>query len=112
MKFYYPKDANGNVIGFKTPESQVYDKNNTSLTTKLNNIDNDVVEVKANINPNLNLIASVLVEKYDAESVLQRNGNPQSLFLIEHGLYGVISTNIRLFEIVCVELDINNRISD
>lgn len=38
MKFYYPKDMNGNVIGFKTPESQVYDKNNKSLTDKLTEI--------------------------------------------------------------------------
>ena len=36
MKFYYPKDMDGNVIGFKTPESQVYDSSGTSLTTKLN----------------------------------------------------------------------------
>jgi len=35
MKFYYPKDMDGNVIGFKTPESQVYDASGTSLTTKL-----------------------------------------------------------------------------
>jgi len=35
MKFYYPKDMDGNIIGFKTPESQVYDASGTSLTTKL-----------------------------------------------------------------------------
>ena len=35
MKMYYPKDANGNRIGFKTPESQVYDKTGKSLTEKL-----------------------------------------------------------------------------
>lgn len=38
MKFYYPKDMDGNVIGFKTPESQVYDKAGKSLTDKLNEI--------------------------------------------------------------------------
>ena len=38
MKFYYPKDMSGNIIGFKTPESQVYDKTGKSLTDKLNEI--------------------------------------------------------------------------
>lgn len=42
MKFYYPKDMNGNVIGFKTPESQVYDASGTSLTDKLSSINSSL----------------------------------------------------------------------
>ena len=38
MKCYYPKDSNGNIIGFKTPESQVYDKSGESLTDKLQEV--------------------------------------------------------------------------
>lgn len=38
MKFYYPKDMDGNIIGFKTPESQVYDATGKSLTDKLADI--------------------------------------------------------------------------
>lgn len=39
MKFYYPKNDKGEVIGFKTSESQVYDKSGQSLTDKMNNIE-------------------------------------------------------------------------
>ena len=35
MKIYYPKDKNGNQIGFRTPESYVFDKTGKSLTDKL-----------------------------------------------------------------------------
>lgn len=45
MKFYYPKDMNGNVIGFKTPESQVYDASGTSLTDKLSSINSSLSTV-------------------------------------------------------------------
>ena len=38
MKFYYPKDKDGNSIGFMTPESQVFDRNGVSLTEKLSKI--------------------------------------------------------------------------
>ena len=37
IKYYYPQDSNGNTIGFKTAESQVFDSNGTNLTTKLSN---------------------------------------------------------------------------
>ena len=40
MKFYYPKNKQGEVIGFKTPESQVYDKLGRSLTDKMRDVEN------------------------------------------------------------------------
>lgn len=40
MKFYYPKDKNGNRIGFKTPETQVFDSEGVSLADKMVNIHN------------------------------------------------------------------------
>ena len=43
MKFYYPRDKKGNRIGFKTAESQVFDKLGRSLTDKMV----DVEETKA-----------------------------------------------------------------
>ena len=36
MKVYYPKDKDGNIISFATPESQVYDSNGNKLSEKLN----------------------------------------------------------------------------
>lgn len=42
MKFYYPTDKDGNPIGFKTPESQVYDKSGNSLTSKLSSINENI----------------------------------------------------------------------
>ena len=35
MKFFYPKDKQGNPISFKTEESHVSDRNGKSLTDKL-----------------------------------------------------------------------------
>ena len=35
MKICYPKDNEGNIIGFRTPEKYVYDTSGTSLSTKL-----------------------------------------------------------------------------
>jgi hypothetical protein len=43
MKIYYPKDANGNTLGFRTPEAFVYDTNGQSLTDKLNAINSNLV---------------------------------------------------------------------
>ena len=40
MKFYYPKDKNGNRIGFKTPETQVFDSEGVSLADKMVEIHN------------------------------------------------------------------------
>ena len=40
MKFYYPKNEKGEIIGFKTPESQVYDKLGRSLTDKMRDVEN------------------------------------------------------------------------
>ena len=39
IKCYYPYTANGEKIGFKTPEGAVYDQNGVSLTTKLANLE-------------------------------------------------------------------------
>lgn len=47
MKIYYPKDKDGNSIGFRTPESYVYDENGNNLSDKLNDID-DEIDTKAN----------------------------------------------------------------
>ena len=38
MKYFYPKDKDGNSIGFKISESQVYDKDGNDLATKFKNV--------------------------------------------------------------------------
>lgn len=43
MKIYYPKDKNGNQIGFRTPESYVFDKTGKSLTDKLAELNSNLV---------------------------------------------------------------------
>lgn len=42
MKCYFPVDAKGERIGFKTPEACVYDQDGTSLTTKLVSINKSI----------------------------------------------------------------------
>ena len=42
MKIYYPRDKYGNEIAFRTPEHFVYDSDGTSLSTKLDNLKNDI----------------------------------------------------------------------
>lgn len=49
MKFYYPKNDAGEIIGLKTPESQVYDKTGTTLTDKINDINKNKA-TKAELN--------------------------------------------------------------
>ena len=39
MKFFYPKDKQGNPISFRTLESQVFDKDGKCLTDKLAEIE-------------------------------------------------------------------------
>lgn len=45
MKIYYPKDKEGNVIGFRTPESYVYDDNGNNLSDKLNVIETTKADI-------------------------------------------------------------------
>lgn len=47
MKFYYPKDRNGNQISFRTSESQVFDKTGRSLTDKLTELNSNKAETSA-----------------------------------------------------------------
>lgn len=42
MKIYYPRDKYGNKIAFRTPEHFVYDSDGISLSTKLDNLKNDI----------------------------------------------------------------------
>ncbi len=42
MKIYYPRDKYGNEIAFRTPEHFVYDSDGISLSTKLDNLKNDI----------------------------------------------------------------------
>lgn len=58
-------------------------------------LDEAFAEVKANVNPNLCLLASIAVAKYDEDLVLQANGNPQSCFKIAHGIYGMIAIDAK-----------------
>lgn len=44
MKIYYPVDKNGNEIGFRTPESYVFDKDGKSLTDKIAELNSNIVQ--------------------------------------------------------------------
>lgn len=48
MKIYYPKDKNGNQIGFRTPESYVFDKSGKSLTDKLAELNSNISNSTSN----------------------------------------------------------------
>lgn len=43
MKFFFPKDSNGNPIGFKTPESMVYDTSGKSLASKFLEMEDGII---------------------------------------------------------------------
>lgn len=45
MKIYYPVDKNGNEIGFRTPESYVFDKDGKSLTDKIAELNSKIAEI-------------------------------------------------------------------
>ena len=68
MKIYYPKDKNGNHIGFRTPESYVFDKSGKSLTDKL-----------AELNSNISLLENIKSDRTELEVERQRINNIVSL---------------------------------
>lgn len=61
MKIYYPKDKNGNQLGFRTPEAFVYDTNGRSLTDKINSLTSNL-STRADITT-VNSLASQLSAK-------------------------------------------------
>ena len=72
MRFYYPTDKNGNQIGFKTPESQVYDKNGVSLTDKLEDIDGRLTALYGE-NDEISVSVSELSKKIDTTNTTVSN---------------------------------------
>lgn len=57
MKIYYPKDKNGNQIGFRTPESYVFDKSGKSLTDKLAELNSNLVVLNNDVSLKANASA-------------------------------------------------------
>ena len=49
MRAYYPKDSNGNIIGFKIPESFVYDENNKILSDKITTYESEISTLKSQV---------------------------------------------------------------
>ena len=75
MKIYYPKDADGNIVGLRTPEKYVYDANGDSLTTKLTELNSKTQPNRCILTDNYGTITSDFGYTYDDISEMLANND-------------------------------------
>ena len=74
MKIYYPKDKNGNDIGFRTPEQYVFDTTGKSLTDKIAELNSNIA--KRPLSSDVETFENTLTNRFNS-AVTQLNSDSE-----------------------------------